>query len=386
MITPAAAAAPGGTARAHAASTPARSRQTLVHELRVHQVELEQQNEELRAAQRDLAQAHERYVDLFDFAPVGYVTVDREGRIGEANLTAADELGVARDTMLGSPFQRFIAVADRDRWQRLMAGALRRNQARSTELRLLRHDGGEFHARLDCLRVRRPGVKAQLRVTITDVSQRKLAETNRRIALSGSLARESERRRVAYALHEDLGQRLVAMKIVLASLATPAAPPSLRSAVQSMTTQIDEAVAVVRHMSSELHPLILDNLGLSAALEWLASRVASRLDLVVELHLDDEPPLDPASAIAVYRLVETVLDEVPQHHCSGISVGLLQRPHDLVLQVQCELAPARSGAPASAAEPSESLRDRVHLLGGRLEVDEPAPDIRRISIFLPIAG
>lgn len=241
--------------------------------------------------------------------------------------------------------QRFIVPADRDRWQRLKAVAARRDE------------------------------------------QRKLAETNRRIAVSGSLARESERRRVAYGLHEDLGQRLSALKIALAAMVGPAAAPSLRAVADSMTAQLDEAVTVVRRMSGDLHPLILENLGLSAALDWLASEVAARRGLVVDLHVDDDIPVDLTPAIAVYRLAETVLEQLSQQVTAGVSLELVQRPHDLVLQVRCEPGHARPRVPpAELTETSESLRDQVHLLAGRLEVDAPEPGSRRINIFLPVAG
>lgn len=378
----------GRSGRAHVPSAQTLSRQALVHELQVHQVELEQQNEELRAAQRDLALARDRYVDLFDFAPVGYLTLDWQGCIAEANLTVAAELGVARDELLGRPLLRFIVPADGERWQRLQAVALRRDDPKRIELRLRRNDGREFHAQLDCLRVPGPAAKAaQLRVTITDVSQRKLAETNRRIAISGSLAREAERRRVAHGLHEDLGQRLIALKIALADMVPPAAAASMRAAADSMAAQLDEAVAAVRRMSSELHPLILENLGLTAALDWLVRDVAARRGLVVEQHLDDDILVDEATAIATYRLAETVLEQLAQHVSAGVSMELLKRRHDLVLQFQCEPGHTRPDAQvADLTETTESLKDQIHLLAGRLELDEPAPGLRRISIFLPMAA
>ncbi len=300
------------------------------HELQVHQTELEQQNEQLRAAQRDLANAHDRYVDLFDFAPVSYLTLDREGRVTEANLTATTEFGIDRREMLGCRFQRFIVPADSDRWQRLRANALRRGGPLRIELRLRRHDGHQFHAQIDCLRIQRTDAATQMRLTITDVSPRKLAETNRRIAVSASLARESERRRVAHGLHEDLGQRLSALKMTMAVLAVPASSSSLRAAAESMTAQLDEALALVRRMSADLHPLILDNLGLNAALDWLVGDVGVRLGLAVDLHLDDDAPMDQASELGVYRLAETVLEHISRHQSNGVIQP--SRPRDRCAQ------------------------------------------------------
>ena len=226
---------------------------------------------------------------------------------------------------------------------------------------------------------------SQLRVTITDVSQRKLAETNRRIAISASLARESERRRVAHGLHEDLGQRLGALKMTLAGLAPSTSPPSLRAAAESMASQLDEALALVRRMSADLHPLILDNLGLNAALDWLVGDVAARLGLAVDLHCDEDVQIDKATELAVYRLVETVLELASQHQTASVSMELLQRSHDIVLQFHFVPRHARPGSAAAVIEESsEFLKDQVHLLEGRLEVDELSEGMQRINIFLPV--
>ena len=82
--------------------------QRLVHELRVHQIELEMQNEDLRQAQVKLEELKDRYLDLYDFAPVGYVTLNEKGLILEANLTAVRLLGVERQSLMKMFFSRFV--------------------------------------------------------------------------------------------------------------------------------------------------------------------------------------------------------------------------------------------------------------------------------------
>jgi PAS domain S-box-containing protein len=86
----------------------------LVHELEVHQIELEMQNEELRRAQEELALSRAKYFDLYDLAPVGYLTLSEEGLILEANLTAANLLGLERSRMVNRPLTRFIVPGDQD--------------------------------------------------------------------------------------------------------------------------------------------------------------------------------------------------------------------------------------------------------------------------------
>lgn len=88
-------------------------RQTL-HELQVHQIELEMQNEELRRTQMQLETARARYFDLYDLAPVGYCTISEQGVIQETNIAAATLLGVARSDLVGQKFSRFIAKTHQD--------------------------------------------------------------------------------------------------------------------------------------------------------------------------------------------------------------------------------------------------------------------------------
>ncbi|MDO8926971.1 MAG: PAS domain-containing protein [Sideroxyarcus sp.] len=126
----------------------------LLHELRVHQIELEIQNEALRQAHLAMEESRDRYVDLYDFAPIAYLTVSREGMISEINLTGADLLGVVRSKLVSRRFSQFVAAEDRDRWYTHFAGVLKHEQRQHCELTFLREDDSRFRARVDSLRAR----------------------------------------------------------------------------------------------------------------------------------------------------------------------------------------------------------------------------------------
>ena len=121
--------------------------QRTLHELRVHQIELELQNEELRRAQAELDAERSHYFDLYDLAPVGYLTVGEQGLIREANFTAAALLGVVRGALVNLPISRFILKEDQDIYYRHRK-QLFETGAHVCELRMLRRDGPHFLARM----------------------------------------------------------------------------------------------------------------------------------------------------------------------------------------------------------------------------------------------
>ncbi len=128
-----------------------RSAEALLQELQVHQIELEMQNEELRQTQQSLEEAMARYVDLYDFAPVGYLTLTGKTVIVAANLTGAEMLGIERNKLIRTKFASFVAPHDSDRLHLCLQDALQHDKKQNCNLELRRGDSSVFHVRLDCL-------------------------------------------------------------------------------------------------------------------------------------------------------------------------------------------------------------------------------------------
>ena len=146
----------------------------LLHELEVHQIELEMQNEALRQTQVELDSSCDRYADFFEFSPVGYLNLNQKGMIDEINLTATALLGVERSKLLHRRFSSHVVTEDRDRWQRFFLDALERDEKQTCELAIKRGAGTHFYAQLDCLRL----IKAEktLRMVLNDISWRRAGE------------------------------------------------------------------------------------------------------------------------------------------------------------------------------------------------------------------
>ncbi len=234
-----------------------------------------------------------------------------------------------------------------------------------------------------------------LQMVISDVTQRKLDaqdEERSRAALRGLSrrtveAREDERRRIARELHDDLGQRLTALKMELASLKPRS--PKAQDRVGAMLEMLDETVASVRRISADLRPMMLDDLGLSAAIEWLARDAARRMGIEISVSLDEcEPPLGERASIALYRMVQEALTNVGRHtRASEVRVELRQRDQALTLTVVdngvgfSERAMQKEGSFGLMG-----IRERADMLGGDMQVDNAPGGGGRVTIRVPLAN
>jgi signal transduction histidine kinase len=219
-----------------------------------------------------------------------------------------------------------------------------------------------------------------LRLALTDISARKQAELYQRAAAAANAAREADNRRLALQLHEDLGQGLCALKLDLDDLHRSEDRPERHARLASMRAEVDKAVAMVRRMSAELRPAMLDDLGLNAAIEWLVHDTNGRLGLSMSLKHDDvEPPLDPASAVAIYRLVQALLDRLPDRERVGdVSLSVRRQMPGMVV---CLQAP---GLELVKVQDVTSLGERTLALGGRLALESDAPGGASITVFVPL--
>jgi len=165
------------------AMSPRDMRQTL-HDLRVHQIELEMQNDELRRTQAELDSARRRYFDLYNLAPVGYCIISSDGLILEANLTAVTMLNIARASFIKQPLNRFILKEDQDIYYLHRKRFLETGEPNACELRMMKKDGSSFWARLTATTAGEPSTNQEegqeglpvSRLVLSDISERKRVE------------------------------------------------------------------------------------------------------------------------------------------------------------------------------------------------------------------
>jgi PAS domain S-box-containing protein len=157
----------------------------LLHELQVHQIELEMQNEELRRTQEELEAERERYFDLYDLAPVGYLTIDANRQITEVNLTAATMLGVGRNELFHKPLSQFVSPEDQSSYYLGSKRLFDSGEMQNWDITLVRGDGFMFSANIQG----RSTHTGEYRITFQDCSERILAEESRSL-IAAELSRE----------------------------------------------------------------------------------------------------------------------------------------------------------------------------------------------------
>lgn len=159
-----------------------RPAEELLHELQVCQIELEMQNEALRKSRIMLEKSRDRYLDLYEFAPIGYLTLTLDEQISEINLTGAALLGLERSKLIRRRFSAFIAPEWQDHWQQIFMRTVQYSDQQSCDLMLLHGDGSRIHVQIDGIHLFKEGEAPVVRLAFIDITRRdKAQETELRL-------------------------------------------------------------------------------------------------------------------------------------------------------------------------------------------------------------
>ncbi len=375
---------------AHTTATkgkPSLADKRLLHELQVHQVELEMQNDELRRTQLALRESRDRYQQLYDFAPTAHLMLDRAGKILEANVSATALLGAERAELRGRQFATFMGSADADTFYRERLRATADGGRRSCEVVVQGTGRRPVPVQIDVLAAAGPtagGAAFQLAmIDLTEVRtyQRKL----QRMAFDATLAEQRERRRIAADLHDRIGQGLAAAHMKLASL--PAARSrETQAALKDTMHLLQQCIDDTRTLTFELSPPVLYDLGLEAALSWLAEDLTRQLGLRVTLRRTSPvPKLDDDVAAVLFRCARELLVNVSKH--AGVrqaAVTLGVAGGQLHLAVEDPGRGFARGGARLAGFGLFSVREQVGHLGGTFEITSRPRHGTRARIAVPI--
>ena len=260
----------------------------------------------------------------------------------------------------------------------------------------LRSDGEEFPIEASISHTTEGGQRF-FTVILRDVTERVRAEQALKatqaevqsLALAASTAREQEKSRIARELHDELGQALTALKIDVGWLREhiPAASEEAKKKLSAMQVLLDGTVAAARRISSDLRPLMLDDLGLTAAADWLAHNFTNRTGVPCELVIGagDLDLADP-HATAVFRVLQESLTNVAKHADATQVEATLERTEDEVV-----LTVRDNGRGFSVEAPRKQgsfgltgLRERAFLLGGDVRLESAPGQGTTVEMRIPV--
>jgi PAS domain S-box-containing protein len=391
--------------------------QRLVQESETRRLELESQNEQLRRAQRQLEQYRDRYIHLYDFAPLGYVSLDEDGYVQEINLAGVHLLGVEREGVTGYSFVDYVVPDDRTAFLEHVRQCVHQRQEMTSEVTLQAKDGRSIAVQLHSIPEEAENDTVFCKTAFTDISERRKFEEQlrafneslerrvaertavaehramqlRALASELSQAEQRERRRLAQALHDQLQQLLVLTKIRLGALNRQLREEEPRSLVGQIQELLDQSIAESRSLTAELSPAVLYDVGLAAGLDWLARQMQEKHSLRVELRADRQAePSDEGTRVFLFQAVRELLLNVVQH--AGTDQARVEMAR-VGGQVKIEVRdPGRGFEPASMEADTGSttgfglfsIRERLELLGGRLEIHSTPGQGTQTMILAPL--
>jgi PAS domain S-box-containing protein len=372
----------------------------LLYELQVHHVELKMQNQELLETQGRLAASEQRYYQLFDLAPVGFLSLDLQGRIQELNQAAAELLTRSDRDVLGTPFFLFVEPGSRDIYNahiRNISESLCRD---TCELTLTSQENSGKRVRLESRPVQEGNILTGLMSAVIDISKRqeafdRLEEANRLLdrkttelrELSRELIRTEhrERERLAQVLHDHLQQLLVAAKLNLRSLGSP----RQQQVVREVDKLLDQSITLSRSLVSDLVPPVVFHQETDETLRWLARQLKETYGLEVQIHAPEaiEAP-NREERILLLEIIRELLINVAKHaEASSANVTVVRDEpagiRALVTDEGVGFDPETQFAHSQSGFGLLSIKHRLSWIGGELKIDSAPGEGCRIEVRFP---
>lgn len=416
--------------------------QRLLHELQVHQIELEMQNEELQTARDEMEGLLEKYTDLYDFAPVGYFSLNERGRILESNLKGALLLGMNRSELIEQNLPSFITEECRPVFLSFLDRVFAAPEGQSCEVVLVSADGTEYwiachgtsafntNAAQNGCRVAVLDITAQRKVedvlrqinTMSLESQALQQEIVQRTAAEQRLRKseqqktellnqschlqeqlrslsrrvltvqEEERKRISRELHDEITQTLISINVHLESLTKEARinPNELRKSITQTQKQVEKSVNIAHQFAMELRPPMLDDLGLIPALEAAMKKIMKDTGIRVSLKaFAGVEKLDIDQRTTFYRVAQEALANVIRHaHASQVTVTIKELATGVLLQIKdngCsfkadKILHSKRKMPLGLL----GMRERMEMIGGTLSIDSNPAEGTTIHALIPL--
>jgi PAS domain S-box-containing protein len=417
-------------AHLHDPETPSASEvRSMAEQCEARRGELETQNEELRRVRRQLEHYRDRYVNLYDFAPLGYLTLDEDGYVQEVNLAGAKMLAVDRNDLIGHPLVDYVAESDRPAFLDHVRRCSHGREEVTSEVMLQAKDGPAIVVQIHSIPIEEENQEEQeereddipqatfCKTAVTDITRRKQAEDQlrafnetleqrvaertaeaqqrasqlRTLTLQLGQAEQQERRRLAQILQDRLQQLLIAGRLALSELEDHLRDEPIRKLVARVERLLEQSITESQQLTVELSPPVLYEAGLAAGLDWLARHMQRTHRLTVEVEAD--PLAEPSEESVrgfLFEAVRELLANVVAHAQTDQARVTMERADES--EVRIEVVDEGVGFDPEDLKCREavggvfglfSIRERLEVLGGRLEIDSAPHKGTRMVMLAP---
>ena len=370
----------------------------LLHQLHVHQVQLEMQNEELRQAQEALAETCDHYTQLYECNPAGYVTLSPEGIIEEVNLRFGAMMGVPRERIVHRPLSEFVEPVEWATLLRHCQQVLELGATQTCKLRFARPTGSGLVMHVESLRMNSPeSPHRKIQMALLDITNLEHAEQAMKVseqklqytAAKLVTAQDEERRRIARELHDDYCQRLSVMILEIGLLIkrNPAGLTDPATQLQPLKAKLVTLLSDLRDFSHGLHPEQTATLTLNDALRACVASFTEQTSISGTFYAPLQPvPVLPAISTCLYRVAQEGLANIRLHaKAKRASLTLNGLPDAIELLIKDDgqgFVP--EAVPGSHHLGLTSMRERVEQLNGTMKITSRPEWGTTIVIQIPL--
>jgi PAS domain S-box-containing protein len=416
--------------------------QRIFHELQVHEIELELQNEQLKQSKAEVDASLERYTDLYDFAPVGYFSVDERALILDVNLTGAALLGIERSRLTNRRFQLFVAPEGRADFNAFLERVFAEEERQTCEALLLSAGRASFWADLQAVIVTTADTAGKMcRMAVSDISARRQAEeAQRRIAFLAAtnqkldeeiirrratesalreseahahqlveqshhtqkelqlltrqllVVQEEERKRISHELHDEVVQTLVGINVGLSALRRggsvgDATPGDRFAGIQRL---VADSIDAVHRFARGLRPSVLDDLGLIPALHAYCKSLAAERKLRIDITASRSvAALDETGKTVLFRVAQEALNNVANHaRATKVKVSIREITGAIRMEISDNGRSFEVGKMLLAKNPKRlgliGMKERLEMVGGSLGIESAPRKGTTVRAEIPI--
>jgi len=354
---------------------------------------------DLKRAEQKLRDSEERFRQIVELTPEGILTLDRRGCITSCNPGFSRLTGYSKEELVGRHFTKLEQLRRQDipLFRKIFQTSVTGRVPKPFEIITKHKNGNSITGEIHIGKTKKDGKTVGLQIVAIDITERKRAEEETRQSreefrnLSAHLqsVREQERRRIAREIHDDLGQKLTALKMDVFWMSKRFTEDQriLLEKARSMSRMIDQTIATVKRISTELRPGLLDDLGLAAAIEWQAREFQLRTGVSCEVEIGSENMRFPQDlSVSAFRIFQEALTNVTRHsRATRVAVRLIKKDDFLLLEVSDN---GRGITREQIHHPNSlgiiGMRERASSIGGDVEIDRGKTGGTSITMKIPL--